>query len=69
MKTSVLLPAITDVSTVAIDFVVSPNNLRFCISKKFASKVLNFKLFSTYQLPAEALSTASLVKNTSKSEL
>ena len=37
MKISTFVPDNTQFSTVAIDFVVSPNTLKFCIVKKFGS--------------------------------
>ena len=60
-KTSVLFPDTTEFSTVAIALEISPNNLYCLIFSKLSSSDESLRLFATYQLPAEALSTDSFV--------
>ena len=60
-NTSVLLPATTEFSTVAIALEFSPNNLYCLIFNRLSSSDASLRLLATYQLPAEALNTDSFV--------
>ena len=69
MNTSILLVARMAFSTVAIDLVSSPNNLKLSMFKKLVSLVDNLKLLAIYHLPDDAFITASLVLKNSMSAL